>query len=151
MAFMKVSDAAIEAYTQVRTGKLQGMVLRIVSDGQCELISTTAKSAAATSQEFAADFHRFCTEATLKGQCSFMVYNLPYISPTDKVRRGKTLFLNWAPTTAQAKFKMLNSFCSLAIKRQLGDGISSSIQTNDQADLDYSHVLEKALAHCTVK
>jgi len=150
---MKVSDEALATYTQVRTGKLQGMVLRIVSDGLCDLVSTTptASSESRTSEEFAADFHRFCAEASPKDQCSFMVYNLPYISPTDKVRRGKTLFLSWVPGAALPKYKMLNSFCSKAIKQQLGDGISSSIQANNAADLDYSEVLEKALAHCTVR
>ena len=73
-----------------------------------------------------------------------------YISPTDGVERGATIFLMWCPGASKVKQKMLCTMYSRPVHIQLG-GYGTTIQAGTLESLEWETVLAQVLSKKTVK
>ncbi|KIP09683.1 hypothetical protein PHLGIDRAFT_116158 [Phlebiopsis gigantea 11061_1 CR5-6] len=74
-------------------------------------------------------------------QCRWAVYDLEY-EVEDGGKRNKVLFVYWSPGSSSVKQRMVYSASNNALKSRLG--VAVEIQGNDEDDLEFVTVLEKA-------
>jgi len=72
--------------------------------------------------------------------CRYAVYDFEWDAEDGK--RGKILFVLWAPETAKVKSKMLYTSSKDNIRKKLV-GIGTEVQATDRSEVDYNYVLEK--------
>eukprot|EP01089_Gocevia_fonbrunei_P002227 TRINITY_DN1221_c0_g1_i2.p1 TRINITY_DN1221_c0_g1~~TRINITY_DN1221_c0_g1_i2.p1 ORF type:complete len:159 (+),score=31.06 TRINITY_DN1221_c0_g1_i2:72-548(+) len=87
-------------------------------------------------------------------ECRVGLYNLDYTSESDGVTRSKLILLNWVPSEANVKSKMLSATNVKALKAKFesfGLHIFMVIQGGSPFDLERSDVVQKVLSRCTVK
>ncbi|GJE88481.1 actin depolymerization factor/cofilin-like domain-containing protein [Phanerochaete sordida] len=91
-----------------------------------------------TSQD--ADYELFIKEFP-NDQCRWAVYDLEY-EADDGGKRNKVVFVYWSPGQSSIKQRMVYSASNNALKARLG--VALEIQGNDEEDLEFVNVLEKA-------
>eukprot|EP01095_Lingulamoeba_sp_RSL-Kostka_P014332 TRINITY_DN620_c0_g1_i3.p1 TRINITY_DN620_c0_g1~~TRINITY_DN620_c0_g1_i3.p1 ORF type:complete len:146 (+),score=48.78 TRINITY_DN620_c0_g1_i3:57-494(+) len=85
-------------------------------------------------------------------ECRYCVYQLPYVSKTDKVERSAFIFLRWCPSGASTKTKMISTFFQKEVISNLpGSYVQTKLQAGSLDGLEYDYILEQALRFVTVK
>ena len=79
----------------------------------------------------------------------YALIKFQYLSPTDNVQRGASVFVMWVPGLSKVKQKMMATMFSKPVKQQLEGGVT--IQAGSMASLNYDDVLATVLSKKTVR
>lgn len=126
-----VSDECINAYQDLMKRKLKYVVYGL-NPKFTEIVTLS------TSTE--ADYDNFLKEFP-NNECRWAVYDFEY-EVEDGGKRNKVVFYYWSPSDSPVKQRMVYSASNNTLKGRLG--IAVEIQGNDEGDLEYVNVLEKA-------
>jgi len=129
---VKVNDACVEAYQDLKLKKSSRYVIFKVNADNTEIVVDKVAPTTATYAEFKHDLPDDDTR--------YAVYDFPFT--LEGGLRNKILFVVWAPDTAKLKRKMIIAASKEAFRKKLV-GIGAEIQATDRSEIEESSVLEK--------
>jgi len=131
---IKVADACVEQFNQLKLGKQHRYVLYKINDSNTEIVVENTQPKTATYEDF--------VKALPRDDCRYAVFDFEY--QQEGGLRNKILFVVWAPEGSKLKRKMLIAASKDAFRKKLV-GIGTEIQATDVAEIDKASVLEKVL------
>jgi len=151
----RVTDECIEIMEQInsRKSKLSWAVFALQGEKQivCEAHGQGPEDRDSEDQRHAAweEFTSHFPEDDIR----YGAYQFSYLSPTDNVVRGKTIFVMWVGPRSKPKKRMMATMYAKSVSRQLSSGMSFQVsyQANDTEDLAFDAALTKILSRATVK
>lgn len=141
---ISVSQDVISKFQEIKSGKKIRYCILDLNQSETELVPGECVSKpdpldlslGAAKKEW----ESFCSKLSPKG-CYYIIYDMNYQRPGG-ARRDKLLLINWCPSDAPIRMRMIYTTTLNALKASL-TGIQVEIQSNDMDDLDFEEVLQK--------
>ena len=87
-------------------------------------------------------------------ECCYVLYNFDYISESDGVKRSKLIMINWVPSKAKLRSKMLAAVYVKGMKTKFeswGGSIFTCVDAGGIESLDRNDIEKRITSRCTVK
>eukprot|EP01089_Gocevia_fonbrunei_P002228 TRINITY_DN1221_c0_g2_i1.p1 TRINITY_DN1221_c0_g2~~TRINITY_DN1221_c0_g2_i1.p1 ORF type:complete len:159 (+),score=21.56 TRINITY_DN1221_c0_g2_i1:93-569(+) len=142
--------ATLPVLGQTNFGNIKFCLFKRIGETSYSLESSFTKEQFGTSDE---SWDKLLSVLPPK-ECRVGLYNFDYTSKSDGVTRTKLLLLNWVPSEANVKSKMLSASNVKALKAKFesfGLHIFMTFQGTCPIEMQRSDVIEIVLSRCTVK
>jgi len=127
-----VNDDCVTVYNELKLGhKSKFVIFRITDDYSSIVVDHVAPTT---------DTYDTFESSLPPNDCRYAVYDFEWDAQEGK--RGKILFVLWAPDAAKVKSKMLYTSSKDNLRKKLV-GVGTEIQATDRSEISYDYVLEK--------
>ncbi|KAI0300317.1 actin depolymerizing factor [Russula brevipes] len=128
-----VNSACLDEFQALKLRKKSKYIIFRLNDEKTEIIVDKTSTA---------DDYETFLEDLPEDKCRWAVYDLEF-HKEEGGRRSKITFIQWSPSDAKIKDKMVTASSREALRRSLV-GIAVEIQGTDPSEVAYETVLEKA-------
>ena len=116
VSFVRVAEQAIEEAGKMsrRGASRNWMILKLDGEKDVVLDLMQEEQAEGTFEE---KWEKFVSSLPEK-EPRYAIYNFTYMSPTDKVERGRQIFIRWCPSGCSMKERMMSTMYSKAGEKE---------------------------------